>query len=212
MARAAETRRRRIEARRPGFGAVAFAGSWGGIPGFTRNEGAIFGPVRGGLRALMSRGAVPMTGGAIAGKLPAEPICGEGSALLQAMLPLPRAALLPPGPILRFIVNRKAERLAAAGTAERQATAARAAGPQVRQPPCVTAAGDVTECHVVSCSPCTGRIAHSRSRHEAIHAPLCLRGRSRTSNRSTAGSPIRLPRVRGRPGGGLLPGRRKWRA
>ena len=122
MKRAAETRRRGIEARRPAPGAVAFAGSRGGIPGFTRNEGAVFGPVRGGLRALMSCGAAPMTRGAIAGKLPAGHICGKGTELLQVMLPLPRAALLPPDPILRFIVNRKVERLAAA---ERQATAAR---------------------------------------------------------------------------------------
>ena len=48
-----------------------------------------------------------MTKGAIGGKLLAEHICGEDSELLQVVLSLPRAALLPPDPILRFVVNRR---------------------------------------------------------------------------------------------------------
>ena len=119
MERVADTHRRSIEARWPALGDIAFAGTWGGILGFTRNEGAIFGPVREGLWALMSCDAAPMTKGAIGGKLLAEHICGEDSELLQVVLSLPRAALLPPDPILRFVVNRRVSRLAAAGAAER---------------------------------------------------------------------------------------------
>lgn len=119
MERVADTHRRSIEARWPALGDVAFAGTWGGILGFTRNEGAIFGPVREGLWALMSCDAAPMTKGAIGGKLLAEHICREDSELLQVMLSLPRAALLPPDPILRFVVNRRVSRFAAAGAAER---------------------------------------------------------------------------------------------
>ena len=119
MERVADTHRRSIEARWPALGDIAFAGTWGGILGFTRNEGAIFGPVREGLWALMSCDAAPMTKGAIGGKLLAEHICGEDSELLQVMLSLPRAALLPPDPILRFVVNRRVSRFAAAGAAER---------------------------------------------------------------------------------------------
>ena len=119
MDRVAETHRRSIEARWPALGDIAFAGTWGGILGFTRNEGAIFGPVREGLWALMSCDAAPMTKGAIGGKLLAEHICGEDSELLRVMLSLPRAALLPPDPILRFVVNRRIGRFAAAGAAER---------------------------------------------------------------------------------------------
>ena len=119
MERVADTHRRSIEARWPALGDIAFAGTWGGILGFTRNEGSIFGPVREGLWALMSCDAAPMTKGAIGGKLLAEHICGEDSELLQVVLSLPRAALLPPDPILRFVVNRRVSRFAAAGAAER---------------------------------------------------------------------------------------------
>ena len=117
--RVAGIHRGSIAARWPDLGDIAFAGTWGGILGFTRNEGAIFGAVREGLWALMSCDAAPMTKGAIGGKLLAEHICGKESELLQVMLSLPRAALLPPDPILRFVVNRRIGRFAAAGAVER---------------------------------------------------------------------------------------------
>ena len=119
MERVAAIHRRSIAARWPGLGDIGFAGTWGGILAFTRNEGAIFGAVRDGLWVLMSCDAAPMTKGAIGGKLLAEHICGEDSELLRVMLSLPRAALLPPDPILRFVVNRRIGRFAAAGAAER---------------------------------------------------------------------------------------------
>ena len=119
MERVADIHRRSIAARWPDLGDIGFAGTWGGILGFTRNEGAIFGRVREGLWALMSCDVAPMTKGAIGGKLLAEHICGEDSELLQVVLSLPRAALLPPDPILRFVVNRRVGRLAATGAVER---------------------------------------------------------------------------------------------
>jgi len=115
----ADTHRLSIAQRWPELGEVPFAGTWGGILGFTRNEGAVFGAVREGLWAVMSCDAAPMTKGAIGGKLLAEHICGEESELLDVMLSLPRAALLPPDPILRFAVRRRIDRIAAAGPGER---------------------------------------------------------------------------------------------
>ena len=119
MEEVADNHRRSIARRWPDLGEVDFAGTWGGILGFTRNEGAVFGAVRDGLWAVMSCDAAPMTKGAIGGKLLAEHICGEESELLRVMLSLPRAALLPPDPILRFAVHRKIGRIAAAGPGER---------------------------------------------------------------------------------------------
>ena len=52
-------------------------------------------------------------------KLLAEHICGEESELLQVILSLPRAALQPPDPILRFAVRRRIGRIASAGPDER---------------------------------------------------------------------------------------------
>ncbi|MCY4451535.1 MAG: FAD-binding oxidoreductase [Immundisolibacterales bacterium] len=115
----AGTHRRSIARRWPDLGEVALAGTWGGILGFTRNEGAVFGEVRDGIWAVMSSDAAPMTKGAIAGKLLAEHICGVDSELLRLMLSLPRAALLPPDPILRFFVRRRIGRIAAAGPGEK---------------------------------------------------------------------------------------------
>ena len=115
----ADTHRRSIARRWPDLGDVSFAGTWGGILGFTRNEGAIFGELRAGLFAVMTCDAAPMTKGAIGGKLLAEYICGEDSELLRLMLSLPRAARLPPDPILRFAVRRRIGRIAAAGPDER---------------------------------------------------------------------------------------------
>ena len=115
-----ETNHRKSIARRwPDLGDIDFVGTWGGTLGFTRNEGSIFGPIREGLWALMSSDAAPMTKGAIGGKLLAEMICGVDTDLLQVMLSLPKAALLPPDPILRFIVNRQINGLTASHPGER---------------------------------------------------------------------------------------------
>jgi glycine/D-amino acid oxidase-like deaminating enzyme len=119
MAEVTDNHRQSIARRWPGLAEVGFAGTWGGILGFTRNEGTVFGAIRPGLWALMSADAAPMTKGAIGGKLLAEHICGIDSELLEVMLSLPKASLLPPDPILRFVVNREIGKAAAAGPGER---------------------------------------------------------------------------------------------
>ncbi|MBT3535937.1 MAG: FAD-binding oxidoreductase [Rhodospirillaceae bacterium] len=119
MAEVADNHRQSITRRWPGLADVEFVGTWGGILGFTRNEGTVFGAIGAGLWALMSADAAPMPKGAIGGKLLAEHICGVDSELLEVMLSLPKAAILPPDPILRFVVNREIDKTAASGPGER---------------------------------------------------------------------------------------------
>jgi len=87
--------------------------------GFTRNEGGIFGEIGQGLYAVLSTDAAPMTRGAAAGKLLAEQIAGIDSEELRIMQAIPKAALLPPDPILRFISERRIRNFAANEAAER---------------------------------------------------------------------------------------------
>jgi glycine/D-amino acid oxidase-like deaminating enzyme len=115
MADVADNHRQSITRRWSGLADVEFVGTWGGILGFTRNEGTVFGAIGAGLWAVMTTDAAPMTKGAISGKLLAEHICGVDSELLEIMLSLPKAAILPPDPILRFVVNREIDRVAATG-------------------------------------------------------------------------------------------------
>jgi glycine/D-amino acid oxidase-like deaminating enzyme len=107
MAEVENNHRQSIARRWPDLAGVEFVGTWGGVLGFTRNEGSAFGAVGDGLWALAAADTGPMTKGAIGGKLLAELICGVDSELLQVMLSLPKAGLLPPDPILRFIVDRR---------------------------------------------------------------------------------------------------------
>ncbi|MDE0880927.1 MAG: hypothetical protein OSB00_20060, partial [Sphingomonas bacterium] len=111
--------RQSIIRRWPDLAGVEFVGTWGGVLGFTRNEGSAFGAVGDGLWALAAADTGPMTKGAIGGKLLAELICGVDSELLQVMLSLPKAGLIPPDPILRFIVDRRINDYAASGPGER---------------------------------------------------------------------------------------------
>ena len=67
----------------------------------------------------MSSDAAPMAKGAINGKLLAELICGVDSELLQIMLSLPNAAVLPTDPILRSAVDRTITKFAQIGPGER---------------------------------------------------------------------------------------------
>jgi glycine/D-amino acid oxidase-like deaminating enzyme len=119
IAEVADNHRQSIALRWPGLADVEFVGTWGGILGFTRNEGTVFGAIGAGLWAVMSADAAPMTKGAIGGKLLAEHICGVDSELLGVMLSLPKAALLPPDPILRYVVNREIDKAASTGPGER---------------------------------------------------------------------------------------------
>jgi glycine/D-amino acid oxidase-like deaminating enzyme len=119
MAEVEKNHRDSIARRWPDLAAIEFDGTWGGILGYTRNEGSSFGAVGDGLWAIVSSDAAPMTKGAIGGKLLAEMICGVDSELLQVMLSLPKAAMLPPDPILRFVVDRRIDKFAATGPGER---------------------------------------------------------------------------------------------
>jgi glycine/D-amino acid oxidase-like deaminating enzyme len=119
MAEVEGNHRASIARRWPDLAEIEFAGTWGGILGYTRNEGSTFGAVGDGLWAIVSSDAAPMTKGAIGGKLLAEMICGVDSELLQIMLSLPKAAMLPPDPILRFVVDRRIAKFAETGPGER---------------------------------------------------------------------------------------------
>jgi len=119
IAEVADNHRQSIARRWPDLANVEFVGTWGGILGFTRNEGTVFGTIGTRLWAVMTTDAAPMTKGAISGKLLAEHICGVDSELLEIMLSLPKAAILPPDPILRFVVNREIDKVAATGPGER---------------------------------------------------------------------------------------------
>ncbi len=107
MDEARTNHREGILRRWPELAGIEFDGTWGGMLGFTRNGGVVFGEMAPGLHAVMTTDAAPLTRGATAGKLLAEQICGVDSALLQDMRALPKAALLPPDPFLQFIVNRR---------------------------------------------------------------------------------------------------------
>lgn len=107
MSEARGNHREGIKRRWPDLAEIELDGTWGGVLGFTRNGGVVFGEMAPGLHAVMTTDAAPLTRGAAAGKLLAEQICGVDSALLQDMLTLPKAALLPPDPFLKFIVNRR---------------------------------------------------------------------------------------------------------
>lgn len=96
-----------IKRRWPDLADIELDGTWGGNLGFTRNGGVVFGEMSPGLHAVMTTDAAPLTRGTTAGKLLAEQICGVDSELLQDMLALPKAALLPPDLFLKFIVNRR---------------------------------------------------------------------------------------------------------
>ncbi|MBI08777.1 MAG: FAD-dependent oxidoreductase [Rhodospirillaceae bacterium] len=107
MATALANHREGIRRRWPDLVDIELDGTWGGILGFTRNGGIVCGEMAPSLYAVMTTDAAPLTRGAAAAKLLAEQICGVDSALLQDLNRLPRAALLPPDPFLRMIVNRR---------------------------------------------------------------------------------------------------------
>lgn len=107
MAAALANHREGIRRRWPGLADVELDGTWGGTLGFTRNGGMVCGEMAPGLHAVMTTDAAPLTRGAAAAKLLAEQLCGLDSALLQELNALPKAALLPPDPFLRMIVNRR---------------------------------------------------------------------------------------------------------
>jgi len=101
-----------IEKRWPHLANIELAGTWRGIMGFTRNEGIVFGEVANGLYAVLSSDVSPVTRGTLSGKLMAELIHGTDSEELNILQSLPKAALLPPDPILRFVAEHRIRKLA----------------------------------------------------------------------------------------------------
>jgi glycine/D-amino acid oxidase-like deaminating enzyme len=111
IARARDNHLAAIAKRWPALAGIALAGTWRGIMGFTRNEGVVFGELGAGLYAALSADVSPMTRGAAAGKLLAEMACGIDSEELAVLQSLPRAAWLPPDPILRFATEHRIRKL-----------------------------------------------------------------------------------------------------
>ena len=108
-----------LRRRWPSLDQVEFIATWGGVVGFTRNEGGMFGEIGDRLHILMTTDAAPMTRGTAAGKLLAEQICGVDSEELRIAQSVPKAALLPPDPILRFVAQRRIKKFEASDAAER---------------------------------------------------------------------------------------------
>ena len=108
-----------LRRRWPTLADVEFIATWGGIMGFTRNEGGIFGEIGDGLYAVLTTDAAPMTRGTATGKLLAEQISGIDSEELRILQSAPKAALLPPDPILRFVAERRIRKFEASEAAER---------------------------------------------------------------------------------------------
>ncbi len=96
-----------IGTRWPALADIEFEGTWGGMLGFTRNDGTIWGEIGANVHAVISSDAAPMTRGTMAGKLLAEDICDEQSELLAIMNALPRAGRLSSDPILRMAVQAR---------------------------------------------------------------------------------------------------------
>ncbi len=107
LSRISDVHRAAIAARWPALEGLEFEGTWGGMLGFTRNDGTIWGHLGANVHAVISSDAAPMTRGTMAGKLVAENICGEDSDLLALMRSIPSAARLPPDPLLRIAVQAR---------------------------------------------------------------------------------------------------------
>ena len=108
-----------LRRRWPALANVEVIATWGGIMGFTRNEGGIFGEIGEGLYAVLTTDAAPMTRGNAAGKFLAEQISGIDSEELRILQSIPKAALLPPDPILRFVAERRIRKFETSEAAER---------------------------------------------------------------------------------------------
>ena len=107
IARMEDRHRQSIAERWPALENVDFAGTWGGIMAFTRNEGTVWGGVSDGLYVLVTTDTAPMTRGTALGKLLAEDLADVDSEELRALKAAPQAAFVPPDPILKFYAERR---------------------------------------------------------------------------------------------------------
>lgn len=95
-----QSHRDAMKKRWPMLADLPFESSWGGAMAFTRNNGAVFGQFSPNLFAVLTNDVSPMTRGEAAGTLLAELMENQDSELLSAQLSFPKAARLPPRPIL----------------------------------------------------------------------------------------------------------------
>lgn len=116
--RAGRLHREALRRRWPDLAEVPFASTWGGMLGFTRNDGTLFGRVADRVHVVISSDAGPVARGTAAGKLLAEHLCGVRSELLEVMRSLPRAAMLPPDPFLGMMVRHRLRRIERDGAGE----------------------------------------------------------------------------------------------
>jgi glycine/D-amino acid oxidase-like deaminating enzyme len=115
-----EHRHRASIARRwPALADVEIVATWGGVTAATRNEGMVWGEIADGLYAVLTTDTAPMTRGTAAARLLAEHICGIDSEELRILQALPRAARLPPDPILRLVAEHRIRGMEAREAAER---------------------------------------------------------------------------------------------
>ncbi len=116
---AAANHRASIAKRWPALEGVDLTATWGGIMAMTRNEGRVFGEIASGLHIVLTTDAAPMTRGTACGKLMAEKLCGIDSEELRFAEMIPEAAILPPDPLLRFVANRRLDKIERSEPAER---------------------------------------------------------------------------------------------
>jgi glycine/D-amino acid oxidase-like deaminating enzyme len=110
--------REAIRRRWPALADIGFVGTWGGILGFTRNNGMVFGEMEDGIHAVVTADAAPFSRGTIAGKLLAEKLCGVESPLLDLMRTVPMAGRLPPEPILGLVARHRIRQIRRNGLSE----------------------------------------------------------------------------------------------
>ena len=108
-----------IESRWPELAGIELEATWGGVLGFTRNDGKVFGALGEGLYVLMPTDTAPMTRGTVMGTCLAEQIGGVDSEPLRILNSLPDAAWVPPDFLLRWFTERQISKFARLAPGER---------------------------------------------------------------------------------------------
>ncbi len=103
--RAEDHLRRVVAVRWPGLEDIELPHIWGGVTNLARNDGQLFGKVETGLYVSGICNGSHNTKGYMAGILLAENALGIESDLLSDQLKIPKPNWLPPGPLLRLIVE-----------------------------------------------------------------------------------------------------------
>lgn len=107
-----------IAMRWPHLAGIELEHTWGGVMAVTRNGGALFGEVGADAYAVMTTDVSPVARGTVAGRLLADYILGQSSALLDMQLALAKARLVPPEPFLGWVARRRLAKLESAEAGE----------------------------------------------------------------------------------------------